>query len=523
MKHSIFWKIFIGLLVVIMLAEAIMMFFLYNSTYDAAVEDATDHIQYAATSAANAFQWLDPDNPDDLEGGQSFLNNLCSGLNITYLYVVKPDVESKSETYILKGWGDNASNEFVNNRYSGYVAKGGLKDEQIRALNGEEKVMLHDKNQYDDTLICYTPVKKYYSSQTHEMKDDIQMIVCAEVSLSSVMNDFNHRYINFVFIIVIVTVLILLLTGLILYFRISKPLKLISGRMKSFVSRNGEFFEKLPVKGKDEIAKMSESFNTMAEEIDHFIMKLSELNRQKAELQIASNIQMGLLEPQQYRNETVCVKASMLPAKEVGGDLYDYRVLENGNIFFTVADVSGKGISAALFMSRAITLLRQYAELGYSPGKILFEYNNHLAGHNPNRMFITTFAAVYHPETGVLTYANAGHNKPYVLSDRLIKLDGKHGAAAGVFKNTQYPETTISLNAGDRVYLYTDGVTEAQNTKGEFLGDETLERVLHKHLSSDAEELSTAVLDEIKSFTNGAVQTDDITVLTLQILRNNNR
>ena len=155
----------------------------------------------------------------------------------------------------------------------------------------------------------------------------------------------------------------------------------------------------------------------------------------------------------------------MTTARVVGGDLYDYRILDNGSVFVAIGDVSGKGITAALFMARAITLLNQYAKLGYSPAKILFEFNNDLAAHNPNMMFITAFVAVYDPKTGELTYSNAGHNYPYILSGKLTALNTDNGIMAGSFEDVVFPEYAVKMKPGDCLFMYTDGVTEAENKK----------------------------------------------------------
>ena len=517
MRHSVFWKIIIVLLLITTLAESVVMFALYQYTYNHAVQDATEKIKFAASSAALAYEYYDPDMLDDFKESGGYLSVVCRGLGITYLYVIEPDVEHMDEIYLATGWGENASEEFINNRYTGYVAEGKLKEEQIRALNGETEVLLHEKNQYDDTMICYTPIKRYYSTSEKKYVDKTKNIVCAEISLSRIMESFNTRFTHTALIILGVSVLIVVLTGVLLYFRVSKPLRRISKRMKGFVSRQGDFFEPLPVKGRDEIAEMSDSFNSMAEEIDRFLMRMSELNRQKAELNIARTIQRGLLEPQEYRGGDVSVTACMLTAKDVGGDLYDYHVLADGSVFVAIADVSGKGVTAALFMSRAITMLNQYAQLGYSPAKILYEYNNRLVGHNPNRMFITTFVAVFNPQTGELVYSNGGHNPPYILSDAPVMLDQRGGAAAGVFPNVQYREYTVQLRPGDRLFMFTDGVTEAQDREGGFFGEERLEAVLRSHADSDAAGLVNAVKDAINDFSNGAEQADDITMLALQV------
>ena len=248
MRHSVFWKIILGLTIVLTLAETGVLIFLYQYTYDHTIKDSTEDIKFAASSSALALETYDPDDLNDFIGCEDYLNGVCSGLGITYLYVLKPDIETKDELYLARGWGGNASEEYINHRYSGYLAKGVLRDEQIRVMNGEECVVIHEKNEYDDTLICYTPVKKHWSKAKQTTVNEIKSMVCAEISIKSVLANFNQKYLNLAATIVGATIVILILTGIVLYFRVSKPLKRISGRMKNFVSQKGAFFEKLPVK-----------------------------------------------------------------------------------------------------------------------------------------------------------------------------------------------------------------------------------------------------------------------------------
>ena len=153
MRHSVFWKIILGLTIVLTLAETGVLIFLYQYTYDHTIKDSTEDIKFAASSSALALETYDPDDLNDFIGCEDYLNGVCSGLGITYLYVLKPDIETKDELYLARGWGGNASEEYINHRYSGYLAKGVLRDEQIRVMNGEECVVIHEKNEYDDTLI----------------------------------------------------------------------------------------------------------------------------------------------------------------------------------------------------------------------------------------------------------------------------------------------------------------------------------------------------------------------------------
>jgi sigma-B regulation protein RsbU (phosphoserine phosphatase) len=148
---------------------------------------------------------------------------------------------------------------------------------------------------------------------------------------------------------------------------------------------------------------------------------------------------------------------------------------------------------------------------------MLFEFNNNLAAHNPNMMFITAFVAVYDPKTGELTYSNAGHNYPYIISDKLTALNTENGIIAGSFEDVEFPEYTVKMKPGDCLFMYTDGVTEAENKSGELLGEARLEEVLLKNKSCSADDLPGAVTAEINVFAQGAEQSDDMTMLTLQI------
>ena len=524
MKSSIFKKVALWLLIIITAVEVVMFAALYTYTYNKAVAEATADITKAAKDAAELVTFTDPDKYDiestDEQIITSVLTNACNQYEVDIIYFLLPNLRDNTVMYLTRGTsalqGSKEDSHPVND-LTGHYVEGGLTDEMKRAFEGDESgIVVHITNKNEDKLACYMPVWYYGDSENGKAGAKIKSIVSAEISLQNVTSDFKKKFREFAVIMVIVTLTVGISAAVILYFRVSKPLKKISMRMKGFVSDRDAGFEKLPVKGKDELAEMSDSFNTMAEELEQYIDDVAELNRQKAELNIAQNIQMGLLEPPSFQNDTVTIEASMTTAKDVGGDLYYYNILENGNVFVAVGDVSGKGITAALFMSRAITLRNQYAQLGYSPSKALFEFNNNLVGHNPNMMFITAFISVYDPKTGELTYSNAGHNYPYILSDKLTALNTESGIIAGSFSDIEFPEYTVKMKAGDRLFLYTDGITEAENKEGKLFDDGRLEKVLSDHIRSDAKGVLNAVTEEINSFTHGAEQSDDMTMLVLQ-------
>lgn len=507
------------ILIIVLLIEAGMLGFFYVSIYNETIDNSKHSIEYAAKLAGITFSMYDPDVSADYSGCDEQFKTMCDVLDVDYIYAIKPHVHSRDEVYLSVGTAKDASQDLRSLRPPGYVSKGTLSDKQIQAFQGDgSTVTVHEINEYGDTLICYKPVASYYDTALQKTVNETVSLVCVEISITTIMNEFRGKFLLLLFVTLILTLSLTVLFAAMLYFKVSRPLSTISKRMKSFVSERDETFEKLPVKGKDELAAVSQSFNIMAEEIDSYLTEIEKFNRQQAELSVAQKIQLGLLEPPHFENGAVVIDACMLPAKDVGGDLYDYCTLPDGSLCVIIADVSGKGVSAALLMSRAITMLRQFAEEGMTPGEILRKYNNCLAEHNPNFLFITTFVAIIRPQESTLTYANAGHNPPYLLSDTLTKLNGKFGAAAGIFRNIQYPEHTVRLKAGDLLLLYTDGVTEAESADGGFFGEERLEKLLCENRGKNSEMVLTRILEEIKSFTKGATQNDDITMLGMQVV-----
>lgn len=520
MKQSMFWKLAIILLAIGLVLELITLVIIFHFTYSDTLEHSTKNIKRVATYASDIFRYFDPHDPKDYQKCDAEFDKICVLHNVDYIYAIQPDVEKRNEKYLAVGNGENTEVNIHDLRYAGYVAEGTLTDDEIKAFKGDTSgVITHEINEFDDTLICYMPVNGYYDNTSQRMIENKTVsIVGVELSLSTIMESFYRRFMGFALVTIVFLALLAAGVCTTLYFKVSKPLRVISRRMTGFLSNRDKPFDELPVKGKDELAEMSKSFNMMAKEIDNYLKDVEELNRRKAEMNIAHSIQMGLLEPRVFQASCLSINAYILPAKDVGGDLYDYQVLRDNKIAFSIADVSDKGVSAALFMSRAITLLRQLTATGMSPGEVLHVYNNNLVKHNPNLMFITTFIGIYDPETQELTYANAGHNYPYLLSGQLTKLNGAQGAAAGVFENAKYPNHTLHLHKGDSLFLFTDGVTEAKNEAGELFEESRLEEALKKQLQTDnGSELIDDILKTMNSFTNEAEQNDDITILTVHL------
>ncbi|MBQ4419372.1 MAG: PP2C family protein-serine/threonine phosphatase, partial [Synergistaceae bacterium] len=214
--------------------------------------------------------------------------------------------------------------------------------------------------------------------------------------------------------------------------------------------------------------------------------------------------------------------ASMEAAKEVGGDFYNFYVLDEDRVVITIADVSGKGIPAALFMLVSMGLLWSFVP--DSPGaftKALDAANLWLCNHNDGMMFVTVFTGILNRRTGKFTYVNAGHNSPLMSRRELSNfeyLPMAQNGFLGINDKAVFREETITLNHGDWLFLYTDGLTEAENGEHDFFGDDRLLDTLNEFNNSSAKELISHVHERVKDFVGTAPQSDDLTMLALRYL-----
>ena len=235
------------------------------------------------------------------------------------------------------------------------------------------------------------------------------------------------------------------------------------------------------------------------------------------ELNVASQIQQSILPTVFPKGADYEIYASMEPARNVGGDFFDVLTLDAGMIGLAIADVSDKGVPAALFMMSSRTLLKGSAIGIGEPGQVLGEVNDLLHEDNDTGMFVTVLYAVYSPTSGELAYANGGHNSPLLVhpdgSSSLLPLTG--GIALGVMPELPYQQQTVTLAPGDLAFLYTDGVTEAMDADGEEFGVERLQEVFASNPPRDAQEANEAVFAAVSEFAGETPQSDDITCLAL--------
>ena len=238
------------------------------------------------------------------------------------------------------------------------------------------------------------------------------------------------------------------------------------------------------------------------------------------DLQTASEIQQAILPkifPPFPERPEFSIFASMIAAKEVGGDFYDFFMIDNQRLGFVIGDVSGKGVTAAIFMAVSRTLIRATGLKGITTEECMNYVNRLLCNESISCMFVTVFYGILNTSTGEVEYVNAGHNPPYIMSGNTIrKVEMTGGTILGCMENAVYKSKKVQLVRGDVLYLFTDGVTEAFNSKDEIYGDERLETFLVSHLSHPVEAVVQESVLDVMKFSTGMAQSDDITLLAIQ-------
>jgi Serine phosphatase RsbU, regulator of sigma subunit len=289
---------------------------------------------------------------------------------------------------------------------------------------------------------------------------------------------------------------------------------------------SGDLDHRLEVKTGDEIEQLASTFNKMAADLKNYIRNLAETTAEKerfaSELRVAHEIQMSFLKkifPPFPERSDISLYAALEPAREVGGDLYDFTLLDGNRLVFYIGDVSDKGVPASLVMAMTMTLMKRASQQpGITPAGILRQVNYALAEDNVNAMFVTLFIGILDLQTGELTFSNAGHNPPLILAadGQCRYLPLPDGLVLGVMTDAEYSDDSVRLGAGDMIVTYTDGVTEAMNPQRALYSEEHLQAALTALAGRDVEDTVSAIFASVREHAAGAPQSDDIAVLAVR-------
>ncbi|GBC61172.1 serine/threonine protein phosphatase [Desulfonema ishimotonii] len=307
---------------------------------------------------------------------------------------------------------------------------------------------------------------------------------------------------------------------------ITRPLRMLADRTKDIATGNLDIA--IPViRDKDEVGTLANTFREMRDALQCHIKELKETTaaneRIRSELKIAHDIQMGFL-PRRFpafpERTEIDIYAALEPAREVGGDLYDFFFLDDLHLCFVIGDVSDKGVPAALLMARVLTLIKATAQEIRRPDEILRWLNAEISQDNEDCMFVTVFCGILNISTGEISCTCAGHDDPFHLraGNGPIPISGEKGPAIGLIEDAVFPMKKITLPPGDTLFLYTDGVTEAMDAADGFFGEARLLESLAGHREESARSLVEHVLGDVKTFAGETAPSDDMTLLALRYI-----
>jgi phosphoserine phosphatase RsbU/P len=313
--------------------------------------------------------------------------------------------------------------------------------------------------------------------------------------------------------------------------RISQPLKKLAAYARELPEHDFAAEEAsaeisdLPIRYRDEVGNLAAALLFMQEALRQYIVDLRETTATKerieSELKIASEIQMSILPrtfPPFPERTDFDIYATIKPAREVGGDFFDFFLIDGDHLFFTIGDVSGKGVPASLFMAITRTLLKANALIDTQPDEIVLKVNNKLAENNETCVFVTVFCGILTISTGQVVYTNGGHNPPLLIraGETVDFINLPKGMALGIVEDTPYQRASLVMGPGDVLFMYTDGVTEAMNQQYELFSEKRLQGGLASLKATSIQEMSHDLMQQIMAFAEGAQQSDDITMLILK-------
>lgn len=531
--HSIRVKIICSIILLALVISTVLVYISY-STYKSAMNEHYDTL--AANVAKTAIAMLDDEtmlsyvrnvadaDPQEVMASEeyqeilSILQRIKDSNNVLYLYVTYPAEDGAYFIFDTDTSADGCPYGYFMEYYEGSFSE---LSEQLQ--RGEMVPSVISDQEYGWIISISYP----YISEGGELIG----YVCVDISMDKVVNDRQDFLSNCIWIMTVITVVFAVIYVFLFHRSFIRPIEQMTRAASDFISSREKGAEQassiasLEVRTRDELQKLCESLKKMESDLNLHIENLKNVTAEKerigAELNVATHIQKSMLPrifPAFPEREEFDVYATMDPAKEVGGDFYDFFMVDERHLAIVMADVSGKGVPAALFMVIGKTLIKDHTQPGRDLGEVFTEVNDLLCESNSEALFITAFEGVLDLVTGEFRFVNAGHEMPFLcpaggdFEARRIK----PGFVLAGMEGMRYTAGTMTLGLGDKIFQYTDGVTEATNANQELYGMERLTAVLNTVKDKSPNEILPAVKEDIDRFVGQAPQFDDITMLCLE-------
>ena len=454
-------------------------------------------------------------------GEQNALLNCCiMAVDEKYNRVVYiADSDPNPETFCWPGSWDNYPAEKIHDMQYGAEP---TKMEHILGL--EDSIQTIWDHRSTGTIISGF-------AKLHEV-DGYQVLICMDKRIESLLTITHKARVLFGIFLAFISIGIAVLMGLSLRRGILNPIEQLTDAAFAYsMDKKKEdrirtrHFKDLDIHTKDEIEHLSVVMKDMEADISDYIENLREVTaereRMNTELSVAKRIQAAML-PTEFPafpdREDFDIYATMEPAREVGGDFYDFYLIDDDHLCMVIADVSGKGIPAALMMMAARIILANKAQEGYSPAQVLEDTNERILQKNPSEMFVTVWIGILELSTGKIVASNAGHEKPVIIhpDGHAEMIQDKHGFVVGGLEGIKYNEYELQLEPGSRLFLYTDGLTEATKAGDILFGKERVMDSVGSTPGADPQQTLTKVREDVAAFVGDAEQFVDLTMLCLE-------
>ena len=533
-RIGIVFKIIAGVVLMLVLFSVVICTITYRDFTEALVDQYISDAYWAANVSR---LMIVPDMIDlykipDLESGLnnrmnvlSMLKSTCNSMGMEFIYVIEADTTdyntitfvfsaansaSKYDVFPL-GYVRPTTNESYREAYRGLYE---------HTLESAYVIMDDASNATGRHVTVMVPIIDSDGNTT--------AILCVQAQLDA-LDSARSRYLRQeVLVLSILAAVVIVSQGLFLNFSLLRPVRKVTAEATRFARENvagkRKLAESIPNRH-DEMTLLAKSIDYMETKIEQYISNITAITAEKeriaTELGLAARIQADALPnvfPAFPDRTEFDLYASMSPAKEVGGDYYNFFLIDDDHLCMFIADVSGKGIPAALFMMSTKGIIDSCAMVGGSPAEILEKANNMICAKNREGMFVTVWLGILEISTGKLTAANAGHEFPVVKNGKggFEVVKDPHGPVLGFMEDAEFKEYTVDLEHGSRFFIYTDGVPEASDRENNMFGMERLAEALNREPDVSPRKLLENVREAVDGFVNGAEQFDDLTMLCLE-------
>ena len=530
-KENIIVKTILILVVVLVAFTVLVSVIGYQEVTQALLDQYSEG---AFRTAGIAARFVDPDKIDEYmqSGGKGAeyeetwnrLSSICNATGSTFIYVITPDTSDYQHiTFLFSTMNQESSytqyefgyvRETTNEEYA-------LKYRQIYEYHSARELVVRDKG-YIETDPHITAMIPLINSE-----GECKAILCVQRQMDK-MIEVRNSYVRKVLLAMAITALLIIIgLSLKLTRSLLRPIHVITAEATRFAAENVRTGEKLTntIKNTDEIGQLADAIDRMELQVHDYVSHLTRVTAEKerisTELSLAARIQMDMIPsvfPAFPERKDFDIYASVEPAREIGGDFYNFFLIDETHLCAIIADVSGKGVPAALFMMASTIVLVDNARMGKSPAEILKSANEAICATNREEMFVTVWLGILDLETGKLTTANAGHEYPYLKQPggAYEMVSDPHSFVVGGLEGIVYRNYEIMMEPGARLFVYTDGVVEATDKDEVLFGTERLLNALNKEPDAEPEKLLANVKESVDRFVADAEQFDDMTMLCLE-------